>query len=149
MKCIIDSDIALPKIKIIDIRKAHLKKEMIYQFSPEMLDAINESLSKSKQVILFQNRRGYSPVLTCQTCSYTPYCNNCDVSLTHYKLNAHLKCHYCGYTESIPDICPSCNTSEFTQKGYGTEQIEESLKKLFPNHVTKRMDYDTTRKVFI
>ncbi len=142
------TDIALPKIKIIDIRKAHLKKEMIYQFSPEMLDAINESLSKSKQVILFQNRRGYSPVLTCQTCSYTPYCNNCDVSLTHYKLNAHLKCHYCGYTENIPDICPTCNTPEFTQKGYGTEQIEESLKKLFPNHVTKRMDYDTTRKKY-
>ncbi len=138
-------DIALPKIKIIDIRKVYLKKKMIYQFSPDMLHAIEDTLENRKQVILFQNRRGYSPALSCQNCAYTPNCNNCDVSLTHHKWNTQLKCHYCGYTEKIPQCCPSCNTQDFSDKGYGTEQIEESLKQLFPDNVTRRMDYDTTR----
>jgi primosomal protein N' (replication factor Y) len=140
------ADIALPKIKTIDIRKAHLKKQMIRQFAPEMLSAIEETLDSGKQVILFQNRRGYSPVLSCGTCAYTPNCNSCDVSLTYHKWNNHLKCHYCGYTEQVPETCPSCTAKDFSDKGFGTEQIEESLKELFPEYVSKRMDYDTTRR---
>ena len=139
------SGIALPKIQTIDIRKAHLKKQMTKQFAPKMLSSIIETLESGKQVILFQNRRGYSPVLSCSTCAYTPNCNSCDVSLTYHKWNKHLKCHYCGYTEQVPDFCPSCSAKDFSDKGFGTEQIEESLRDLLPTYVTKRMDYDTTR----
>ncbi len=138
-------NIALPKIKTIDIRKAHLKKKMLYQFAPKMLDAITETLENRKQVILFQNRRGYSPVLSCEYCAYTPECVQCDVSLTYHKWNNQLKCHYCGYTQQIPKICPSCSAQDLSDKGFGTEQIEESLRILFPNKVSARMDYDTTR----
>ncbi|MAW21700.1 MAG: primosomal protein N' [Flavobacteriales bacterium] len=138
-------DIALPRINTIDIRKAHLKKQMVRQFAPDMLLAIKENIEKGKQVILFQNRRGYSPVMTCSSCAYTPNCKQCDVSLTYHKWNNQLKCHYCGYTEDVPEVCPSCLAKEFKDKGFGTEQIEESLKDLFPEFVTKRMDYDTTR----
>jgi primosomal protein N' (replication factor Y) len=138
--------IAPPRIQTIDIRKAHLKKQMKYQFSPEMLTGIEQTLSVGKQVILFQNRRGYSPVLTCGSCAYTPNCKQCDVSLTYHKWKNHLKCHYCGYTEQLPEVCPSCTANDFSDKGFGTEQIEESLKKLFPEFVSKRMDYDTTRR---
>lgn len=137
--------IALPKIRTIDIRKAHLKKQMLYQFSPEMIDEIKEALSNQSQVILFQNRRGYSSVLSCKSCAYTPHCIQCDVSLTYYKWDSQLKCHYCGFSKEIPDACPSCNAKEIDDKGFGTEQVEESLKILFPEHVIRRMDYDTTR----
>ena len=137
--------IALPKIQTIDIRKAHLKKQMIQQFAPKMLSAITETLQSGKQVILFQNRRGYSPVLSCGTCSHTPNCNYCDVILTYHKWNNQLKCHYCGYIEQVPKFCPSCSAKDFIDKGFGTEQIEESLRELLPIYVTKRMDYDTTR----
>ena len=138
-------DIALPEIQTIDIRKAHLKKQMSQQFAPEMLAAIQQTLEDGKQVILFQNRRGYSPVLSCGACAYTPNCNSCDVSLTYHKWNNQLKCHYCGYTEVVPEVCPSCSAKDFSDKGFGTEQIEESLQELIPEYVTKRMDYDTTR----
>ena len=137
--------IALPKIKTIDIRKAHLKKQMIKQFAPKMLISIKETLESGKQVILFQNRRGYSPVLSCTSCAYTPNCNYCDVSLTFHKWNNQLKCHYCGYTEQVPEFCPSCRAKDFSDKGFGTEQIEESLRELLPGYITKRMDYDTTK----
>jgi len=139
------SDIALPKIQTIDIRKAHLKKQMSQHFSPEMLAAIQKTLEEGKQVILFQNRRGYSPVISCSTCAYTPNCNSCDVSLTYYKWNNQLKCHYCSYTEQVPEACPSCSANDFSDKGFGTEQIEESLKELLPTYVAKRMDHDTTK----
>jgi len=137
--------IALPNIQTIDIRKVHLKKQMVYQFAPDMLKSINEILEDGKQVILFQNRRGYSPVISCSSCAYTPNCNNCDVSLTYHKWNNHLKCHYCGYTENVPVICTNCNSNDFSDKGFGTEQIEEVLKEIFPTYITKRMDHDTTR----
>ena len=137
--------IALPKIQTIDIRKAHLKKKMVYQFSEPMVHAIKEALVNKSQVILFQNRRGYSSVLSCQSCAYTPNCIQCDVSLTYYKWNSQLKCHYCGYSKDIPDVCPSCSSNNLIDKGFGTEQIEESLKILFPENVIRRMDYDTTR----
>jgi primosomal protein N' (replication factor Y) len=110
-----------------------------------MLSAIEQTLEAGKQVILFQNRRGYSPVMSCGSCAFTPSCNSCDVSLTYHKWNNQLKCHYCGNTEDVPENCPSCSSNDFSDKGFGTEQIEESLKDLFPDFVTKRMDYDTTR----
>ena len=118
---------------------------MNYQFAPEMLNAIKVTLDSGKQVILFQNRRGYSSFLNCKTCAYTPNCNNCDVSLTYHKRSNHLKCHYCGYIEQLPDVCPNCGAKELSDRGFGTEQIEENLKELFPDNVSKRMDYDTTR----
>ncbi|MEC7863566.1 MAG: primosomal protein N' [Bacteroidota bacterium] len=139
------ADIAMPEIQTIDIRKAHLKKQMTHQFAPDMLSSIKQALEAGKQVILFQNRRGYSPVMSCGTCAFTPSCNSCDVSLTYHKWNNQLKCHYCGNTDTVPDNCPSCSSNDFSDKGFGTEQIEESLQGLFPDFVTKRMDYDTTR----
>ena len=139
------SDIPMPEIQIVDIRKAHLKKQMTYQFAPKMLSAIQETLKSGKQVILFQNRRGYSPVMSCDTCAFTPSCKSCDVSLTYHKWNNQLKCHYCGSAEAVPDNCPSCSSNNFSDKGFGTEKIEESLQDLFPDFVTRRMDYDTTR----
>jgi len=142
------SGIELPEINTIDIRKAHLKKQMNQQFAPEMVNAIRNTLEEGKQIILFQNRRGYSPVLSCVTCAYTPSCKSCDVSLTFHKWNNTLKCHYCGYTEDMPNICSSCEGQEFTDKGFGTEQIQESLNHLFPDYISKRMDYDTTRKKY-
>ena len=138
--------ISLPKIEIIDIRKAHLKKQMTSQFSNIMIDMIKSSLILGKQIILFQNRRGYSPVMSCCSCSFTPVCKQCDVSLTYHKIHAHLRCHYCGYTEKLPNHCPSCFSEEFQEKGFGTEQVEEKLNELFPNYIITRMDYDTTRK---
>ncbi len=137
--------VALPKIHIIDIRKAYLKQQMVYQFSPKMINGIKEALVNNSQVILFQNRRGYSSVLNCKSCAYTPSCVQCDVSLTYYKWNSKLKCHYCGFSKEIPDSCPKCSSKEIDDKGFGTEQVEESLKILFPKHVIRRMDYDTTR----
>ena len=137
--------INLPHIQTIDIRKAHLKKEMVTHFSAKLLAEIEICLASKKQVILFQNRRGYSPILSCNSCGYTPYCKHCDVSLTFYKFNNHLKCHFCGYTQKILDYCSNCSSKDFKNIGFGTEQIEESLKLLFPSKSIKRMDYDTTR----
>jgi len=111
-----------------------------------MLVAIQQTLEAEKQVILFQNKRGYSPVLSCMACAYTPNCKHCDISLTYHKWNNQIKCHYCGYNEEIPNVCPSCSATDFDSKGFGTEQIEESLNALFPDASIKRMDYDTTRK---
>ena len=138
--------VKLPKIQIIDIRKARLKKQMKHQFSLEMINSMNEVLDLGKQVILFQNRRGYSPVLTCDNCSFTPSCKSCDVSLTFHKWNNQLRCHYCGYVESVPSDCNSCGKGNFTDFGYGTQQIEEHVSELFGDYAVKRMDYDTTRK---
>jgi len=106
--------IEMPEIQTIDIRKAYLKKEMTFQFANEMLNAISETLDNRKQVILFQNRRGYSPVFSCAACAYTPNCNNCDVSLTYHKRNSQLKCHYCGYSEQLPEFCTSCSSQDFS-----------------------------------
>ena len=137
--------INLPVIETIDIRKAYLKKQMKYQFSPVMIDSIREALEEDKQVILFHNRRGYSPLLNCSECFFTPHCTYCDVSLTYHKWSNILKCHYCGYSDVVPTSCSKCNSLEFDDKGFGTEQIEENLKYIFPTHIIKRMDYDTTR----
>ena len=137
--------ISMPKIQTIDIKKAYLKKQMTNHFSSKLLSKIYDCLNERKQVILFQNRRGYSPTQSCNSCSFTPQCKYCDVSLTFYKHNNHLKCHFCGYTEGTIKICPNCMADDFKDIGFGTEQIEESLKMLFPDNIIKRMDYDTTR----
>lgn len=140
------ADIKLPSVECINIREIYLKKKMQNQFSPQLLNQIKETIAVGKQVILFQNRRGYSPVLSCSFCSFTPNCKYCDVSLTFHKWNNKIKCHYCGYTENIPDSCEKCGARNFESKGFGTEQIQENLNNLLPEASISRMDYDTTRK---
>ncbi|MEE2930949.1 MAG: primosomal protein N' [Bacteroidota bacterium] len=139
-------NVLLPEIQCVDIRKSYLKKEMVFNFSTVLIEHIRYALSEKKQVILFQNRRGYSPILSCSVCNFTPSCNTCDVSRTYHKGIDKLKCHYCGSTENIPKICPSCDNTEFSSRGFGTEQIEEQINNIFDDVVCCRMDYDTTRK---
>ena len=140
------SDIKLPKIKLIDIRKAGLKKEMKGVFSNVLISSISNAINNHNQVILFQNRRGFSRVISCNTCSQTISCKNCSVSLTFHKFSNKLKCHYCGYNEGFPKKCKSCNNNSFSNKSFGTEQVADDLSNIFPNIIVKRMDYDTTRK---
>ena len=140
------SDIKLPKIKLIDIRKAGLKKEMKGVFSNVLISSISNAINNHNQVILFQNRRGFSRVISCNTCSETISCKNCSVSLTFHKFSNKLKCHYCGYNEDFPKKCKSCNSNSFSNKSFGTEQVVDDLSNIFPNIIVKRMDYDTTRK---
>ena len=140
------SDIKLPKIKLIDIRKAGLKKEMNGVFSNVLISSISNAINNHNQVILFQNRRGFSRVISCNTCSETISCKNCSVSLTFHKFSNKLKCHYCGYNEGFPKKCKSCNNNSFSNKSFGTEQVADDLSNIFPNLIVKRMDYDTTRK---
>lgn len=140
------SDIKLPKIKLIDIRKAGLKKEMKGVFSNVLISSISNAINNHNQVILFQNRRGFSRVISCNTCSETISCKNCSVSLTFHKFSNKLKCHYCGYNEGFPKKCKSCNNNSFSNKSFGTEQVADDLSNIFPNIIVKRMDYDTTRK---
>lgn len=140
--------IPLPDIVLVDLKEAYKRKEMVGHFSVKLLDAINEARFHGKQIILFQNRRGFSPVLECNTCGHTPKCTSCDVSLTYYKRQHHLKCHYCGYTMAVPAHCHSCKSPDISTKGFGTEQIEEELHKLYPNLNIARMDQDTTKKKF-
>nr|WP_297308154.1 primosomal protein N' [uncultured Flavobacterium sp.] len=135
----------LPDIVLVDIKEKSKRKEMKGHFSIDLLDEINQTLSRGEQVILFQNRRGYSPVLECLTCGHVPQCPSCDVSLTYHKYQEHLRCHYCGYTMAKPIKCHVCHSVDITTKGFGTEQIEMEVKELFPNKVVARMDQDTTR----
>ena len=140
------ADIKLPKIKLVDIRKAGLKKEMNGVFSNLLITAISDAINNNNQVILFQNRRGFSRVISCNTCAETISCKNCAVSLTFHKYSNKLKCHYCGYNEDFPKICKSCKNNSFSNKSFGTEQVADHLSNLLPNIIVKRMDYDTTRK---
>ncbi|RKF03960.1 replication restart DNA helicase PriA [Tenacibaculum lutimaris] len=138
-------NIQLPKIELIDIKEKHRKKEMNGHFSDRLLKMITEALEEKEQVILFQNRRGFSPVVECTTCGVSPQCPNCDVSLTYHKFRKELKCHYCHYQRAMPNSCGACGSATLDTKGFGTEQIELELKELFPNHNIGRMDLDTTR----
>ncbi len=138
-------NIQLPKIELIDIKEKHRKKEMTGHFSDRLLKMITEALDEKEQVILFQNRRGFSPVVECTTCGVSPHCPNCDVSLTYHKFRRELKCHYCHYQRSMPNSCGACGSATLDTKGFGTEQIELELKELFPNYTIGRMDLDTTR----
>ena len=138
-------NIQLPKIELIDIKEKHRKKRMNGHFSDRLLKMMEEALEEKEQIILFQNRRGFSPVLECTTCGVAPQCPNCDVSLTYHKYRGELKCHYCNYQRAKPNSCSACGSNALDTKGFGTEQIELELKELFPNHNIGRMDLDTTR----
>ena len=140
--------VPLPSINLVDLRKAQKEKEITEDISHVLRDAIQEELDRKKQVIIFQNRRGFAPITECETCGYTPECPNCDVSLTYHKLLNQLKCHYCGHAQSKPVRCPSCGSNSLVTKGIGTEQIQLQLEKLFPAAIIKRMDVDAMRKKF-
>jgi len=132
-------------IKIVDLKKARHQKKMQSHFSRQLLDAMQETLDAKKQVILFQNRRGYSPYIECETCGWIPQCEHCNVNLTYHKYNNFLKCHYCGYTISSPQQCLACGSPSIKSQGFGTQKVEDEIKEIFPNYVSKRLDLDTTR----
>ncbi|CAM1343666.1 Primosomal protein N' [Tenacibaculum amylolyticum] len=141
-------NIQLPKIELINVKEKRRKKEMVGHFSDRLIQMINEAMEEKEQVILFQNRRGFSPIVECTTCGNSPQCPNCDVSLTYHKYNNQLKCHYCHYQRAMPNSCGACGSASLDTKGFGTEQIELELKELFPNYNIGRMDSDTTRGKF-
>ena len=138
-------EIQLPEIIPVDIKELHRKKRMNGQFSPLLIQYIRAALDRHEQVILFQNRRGFAPMIECRTCGWVPRCKNCDVSLTYHKGLNQLTCHYCGYTYQLPRHCPACEGVELVNRGFGTEKIEEAVKELFPDVKVARMDLDTTR----
>ena len=139
-------EMEMPEILVVDSKEAYRKKQMESHFTPLLLDKIAKALQNSEQIILFQNRRGYAPYIECKACAHVPHCKNCDVSLTVHKVFNTLTCHYCGYTEAIPTICPACGTpGTLSTKGFGTEKIEDEIKLIFPEARISRMDLDTTR----
>lgn len=138
----------LPKITLLDLKLQYHRKEIEGHFSDYLRQRITEELNAHKQVMIFQNRRGYASFLTCKNCGYVPKCINCDVSLTVHRFYNTLSCHYCGYTIPIPSVCPSCNTDALNDSGCGTEKVEEECKTLFPDARIARMDLDTTRKKY-
>ncbi|MBR1519390.1 MAG: primosomal protein N' [Prevotella sp.] len=137
--------ISLPAVEIVDIKDLARRKMMRGPFSPAMLVAIREALDRRQQVIVFQNRRGYSPMIECPTCGWVPRCKNCDVSLSLHRNMNILTCHYCGYTYTVPKSCPSCGQTDLRSRGFGTEKIEDIIRQTFPEARTQRMDLDTTR----
>lgn len=138
-------DIQLPEIQIVDIKDLQRRKMMQGPFSPLLLGSIKKALAAGEQVILFQNRRGFAPMIECRQCGWVPHCTNCDVSLTYHKNIQQLTCHYCGYTYLVPEVCPCCGTTELKGRGYGTEKIEDQIMEIFPEARVARMDLDTTR----
>ncbi|MCP2025688.1 primosomal protein N' (replication factor Y) [Flavobacterium sp. HSC-32F16] len=141
-------NVRMPEVFLVDLKDKHFRKRMTGHFSDVLIEEIAEALSLGEQVILFQNRRGYSPVIECITCGHVPHCQQCDVSLTFHKFKNQLRCHYCGYAIAKPTHCHSCSSIDLTTKGFGTEQIEQELVSLFPKAKTARMDQDTTRGKF-
>ncbi|WP_315082542.1 primosomal protein N' [Bacteroides heparinolyticus] len=138
-------EVQLPEIIPVDIKELHRKKRMNGPFSPLLLQYVREALERKEQVILFQNRRGFAPMIECNTCGWVPKCKNCDVSLTYHKGMNRLTCHYCGYTYQLPHACPACEGTDLRNRGFGTEKIEDDIKELFPEARIARMDLDTTR----
>ena len=138
-------DIALPEIKVVDVKDLRRRKLMNGPFSPTLLSAVRGALERGEQVILFQNRRGFAPMVECHTCGWVPKCDNCDVSLTLHKNMNQLTCHYCGFTYAVPTTCPNCGETDLRGRGYGTEKIEDQFAQLFPEAKIARMDLDTTR----
>ena len=137
-------NIGLPEIEVVDIKDLQHRKMMTGPFSPRLLEAIHKAMSEEKQVILFQNRRGFAPRIECKDCGWVPRCTNCDVTLTYHKQFNQLSCHYCGFTYSVPETCPKCGGVHLTGRGYGTEKIEDKVRELFPEARVARMDLDTT-----
>lgn len=135
----------LPEIHMVDLQRQYKRKTMTGHFSDGVVRVMREQLQQKKQVIIFQNRRGFANYLECPACAYVPKCVQCDVSLTEHKRTGTLECHYCGYTIPIPSVCPACHTAALSDRGFGTEKIEEEVKMLFPEARVARMDLDTTR----
>lgn len=138
-------NVLMPEIELVDIKEKNRKKQMTGHFSDRLLEEMREVLKNGEQIILFQNRRGFSPVVECTTCGVSPQCPNCDVSLTFHQHKNQLRCHYCGYHMAMMQSCIACGSETLDTKGFGTEQIETELKSLFPNHKVARMDQDTTK----
>ena len=138
-------DIQLPRIEKVDIKELIHQKRMKGSFSPMLVKEIHDALERKEQVILFQNRRGFAPMMECHTCGWVPKCKNCDVSLTYHKGLNQLTCHYCGCTYQVPPSCPACGGVELMHRGFGTERIEDDIRLIFPEAKVARMDLDTTR----
>ncbi|MCK8140868.1 primosomal protein N' [Flavobacterium sp. I-SCBP12n] len=141
-------NVMMPIIELVDLKDKYFRKKMTGHFSDVLIAEITTALSLGEQVILFQNRRGYSPIVECITCGHVPQCQQCDVSLTYHKHKNQLRCHYCGYTMAKPTNCHACSSIDLTTKGFGTEQIEQELLSIFPSSKIGRMDQDTTRGKF-
>lgn len=139
------ADIEMPEIIPVDMREEHKQRMSVGIFSSKLKEAIDEALKNKEQVILFQNRRGFSPYIECNDCSWVPKCNNCDVSLTYHKSTSQLICHYCSYTMGVSKVCPECGQPHLSPHGFGTEKIEEQVKSVFPEARVVRMDLDTAR----
>lgn len=137
--------VELPETIVVDLKDLHHRKMMVGMFSPLLLGKIREALDNGEQAILFQNRRGYAPMVECRQCGWVPHCSHCDVSLTMHRTAGQLTCHYCGAAYSIPDTCPACGGKELRPRGSGTERIEDALREAFPDAAIARMDLDTTR----
>ncbi|WP_124980621.1 replication restart helicase PriA [Nonlabens xiamenensis] len=137
--------VLMPEINMVDLREKYKRKKMSGHFSDTLIEKMQEAFADGKQVILFQNRRGYAPIMECATCGNAPQCPNCDVSLTYHQYKAQLRCHYCGYHSVVYKECPSCSSTALDTKGFGTEQIEQEFISLFPEQKIARMDLDTTR----
>ncbi len=138
-------NVLMPDIELVDIKEKTRKKQMTGHFSDRLLEEMHEVLKNGEQVILFQNRRGFSPIVECTTCGVSPQCPNCDVSLTYHQHKNQLRCHYCGYHMAMMKSCIACGSETLDTKGFGTEQIETELKSLFPTQKVARMDQDTTK----
>ena len=138
-------DIALPEIRVVDTKDLQRRKMMHGPFSPQLLAAVRAALDNGEQAILFQNRRGFAPMVECKQCGWVPKCQNCDVSLTLHKNTSQLSCHYCGFTYRVPEQCPNCESRELMTRGFGTEKVEDQILEMFPDARVARMDLDTTR----
>ena len=139
-------DMQLPEVKVVDLKDMYRRKMMTGPFSPQLISAIGDALSAHRQAILFQNRRGFAPLVICRDCGWTPRCACCDVPLTYHKRMNKMTCHYCGHTYDLPQVCPECGSHRLTTRGMGTEKIEESIAAVFPKARTARMDLDTALK---
>lgn len=139
------NDIQLPEIEVVDIKDLQHRRMMNGPFSPRLMAAVRTALDNGEQAILFQNRRGFAPMIECRECGWVPHCDKCDVSLTYHKSLGQLTCHYCGATYTVPDVCPCCGSRDLRGRGYGTEKVEDKVMELFPDARVARMDLDTTR----
>jgi primosomal protein N' (replication factor Y) len=139
------NNVLMPEMELVDLSDKYKRKRMTGHFSDRLIQEIQEALDQRFQVILFQNRRGFSPIIECHTCGHSPQCPNCDVSLTYHQYKNQLRCHYCGFNRPVMSNCEACGNTSLDTKGFGTEQVEEEAKTLFPNHRIARMDLDTTR----
>lgn len=137
-------DIQLPSIEVVDMKDLYRRKMVSGPFSPRLLSAVRGALERGEQAILFQNRRGFAPMIECRQCGWVPKCPNCDISLTYHKSMNYLSCHYCGYTMKGPEVCPCCESKDIRGRGYGTEKIEDEIRSIFPEARIARMDLDTT-----